>query len=46
MRKLSAVAPGWWDYTTLDDKIAQEAAKLTIKEHRAARPARFFGQVL
>lgn len=28
MRKLSKVAPGWWDYTTLDDNILKEAAKL------------------
>ncbi len=29
MRKISMVAPGWWDYTTLDDKILNDAAKLT-----------------
>ena len=29
MRKLSKVAPGWWDYTTLDDGILNEAARLT-----------------
>lgn len=28
-RKLSALAPGWWDYTTLDDDIIAEAAALT-----------------
>ena len=28
MRKLSKVAPGWWDYTTLDDDILNEVAKL------------------
>ena len=32
MRKLSVVAPGWWDYTTLDDKIAQDAARLTVAD--------------
>jgi glucosamine-6-phosphate deaminase len=29
MRKLSSIAPGWWDYTTLDDEIIQAAARLT-----------------
>lgn len=39
MRKLSAVAPGWWDYTTLDDKISRDAAKLTVKDiQQLARP--------
>ncbi|MBT5707791.1 MAG: glucosamine-6-phosphate isomerase, partial [Verrucomicrobia bacterium] len=28
-RKLSAIAPDWWDYTTLDDEIVSEAASLT-----------------
>ncbi|MFN7138135.1 MAG: glucosamine-6-phosphate isomerase [Limisphaerales bacterium] len=28
-RKLSSLAPEWWDYTTLDTEIIQEAAKLT-----------------
>ena len=28
-RKLSAVAPGWWDYTTLDKEIVRDAAALT-----------------
>jgi glucosamine-6-phosphate deaminase len=32
MRKLSIVAPAWWDYTTLDDKIIQDAARLTPKD--------------
>ena len=31
MRKLSCVAPEWWDYTTVDDKIVHDAAKLTPK---------------
>ncbi len=39
MRKLSIVAPDWWDYTTLDDKILQDAAKLTVKDiEQLARP--------
>ena len=29
MRKLSCVAPGWWDYTTIDQAIVQDAARLT-----------------
>lgn len=28
-RKLSTIAPDWWDYTTLDDALIQEAARLT-----------------
>ena len=28
-RKLSSIAPGWWDYTTLDNEIIEEAAQLT-----------------
>jgi glucosamine-6-phosphate deaminase len=29
MRKLSIVAPDWWDYTTLDDDLLNDAARLT-----------------
>ena len=28
-RKLSSIAPGWWDYTTLDNSIIEEVAQLT-----------------
>ena len=28
-RKLSSIAPEWWDYTTIDTEIVKEAAKLT-----------------
>jgi len=28
-RKLSSVAPGWWDYTTLESDITEAAARLT-----------------
>src|SRR5438034_1177556 len=28
-RKLSAISPDWWDYTTLDDEIIHDAAALT-----------------
>ena len=29
-RKLSAIAPDWWDYTTLDDELIADAARLTV----------------
>ena len=32
MRKLSMLAPDWWDFTTLDDKILKDASKLTPKD--------------
>ena len=32
MRKLSSVAPAWWDYTTLDDAILADAARLTADD--------------
>ncbi|MCP5522191.1 MAG: glucosamine-6-phosphate isomerase [Verrucomicrobiales bacterium] len=28
-RKLSAISPDWWDYTTLDDDLIRDAAALT-----------------
>jgi glucosamine-6-phosphate deaminase len=31
-RKLSLLAPGWWDFTTLDDELLNDAAKLTSKD--------------
>ncbi|MHC4478662.1 MAG: sugar phosphate isomerase family [Planctomycetota bacterium] len=31
-RKLSILAPDWWDYTTLDDEILDEAARLTPQD--------------
>jgi glucosamine-6-phosphate deaminase len=31
-RKLSHIAPDWWDYTTLDSELIQAAAKLTAKD--------------
>lgn len=38
-RKLSSIAPDWWDYTTLDDKIIQDAARLTPEKMlKLARP--------
>ena len=38
-RKLSSIAPDWWDYTTLDDDIIQAAARLTPEKMlKLARP--------
>jgi len=31
-RVISKIAPEWWDYTTLDEKIIQDAAKLEAKD--------------
>ncbi len=31
-RKLSMLAPDWWDYTTLDDAILNDAARLSAKD--------------
>lgn len=32
MRNLSKIAPGWWDYTTLDKELLDEAASLNRKD--------------
>ena len=32
MRNLSKIAPGWWDYTTLDSGLLEEVYKLTGKD--------------
>ena len=32
MRPISRIAPGWWDYTTLDRDILDEAARLTADD--------------
>lgn len=38
-RKLSAIAPEWWDYTTLDSELISAAAKLTPQQLlKLARP--------
>jgi glucosamine-6-phosphate deaminase len=38
-RRLSALAPDWWDYTTLDRGIVEEAARLTPRDLlRLTRP--------
>jgi glucosamine-6-phosphate deaminase len=31
-RRLSTVAAGWWDYTTLDDELLADAARLTAEQ--------------
>jgi glucosamine-6-phosphate deaminase len=38
-RRLSAIAPGWWDYTTLDPDVIEEAARVTARDLlRLSRP--------
>ncbi len=38
-RKLSTIAPDWWDYTTLENDLIQDAAKLTPEAlHSLSRP--------
>jgi len=38
-RRLSSIAPGWWDYTTLDADLIDEAARLTPDDlARLSRP--------
>ena len=39
MRRESRVAPGWWDYTTLDDELLNDAARLSAQDLvRLSRP--------
>lgn len=38
-RKVSHIAPDWWDYTTLDDSLIEEAARLSIADlKKLSRP--------
>jgi glucosamine-6-phosphate deaminase len=38
-RKLSTIAPDWWDYTTLDDEIIRDVAALTLNDlEQLSRP--------
>ena len=38
-RKTSRLAAGWWDYTTLDDQIHRDAAKLSVNDiEQLSRP--------
>jgi glucosamine-6-phosphate deaminase len=39
MRKLSSIAPDWWDYTTLDESILKDAAALSMRDvEQLSRP--------
>jgi len=39
VRKPSCVAPEWWDYTTLDDQIVRDAARLSVHDmEQLSRP--------
>ena len=39
MRPISKIAPEWWDYTTLDKEILDDAAQLTVEDMQAlSRP--------
>jgi len=39
MRKYSKISPDWWDYTTLDDDLIQDAARLTPQDlQQLSRP--------
>ena len=31
-RKLSSIAPDWWDYTTISEDLIRDAAALTPKQ--------------
>jgi len=38
-RKLSTIAPDWWDYTTLDDDLIRDAASLSMQDlEQLSRP--------
>src|SRR5687768_16779935 len=38
-RKLSAISADWWDYTTLDSELIDDAARLTARDlERLSRP--------
>ena len=39
MRKYSVISPDWWDYTTIDDELVRDTAKLTVKDmEQLSRP--------
>ena len=42
-RKQSLLAPDWWDYTTLDDEILNDAARLTAEDMAGLRPGGVHG---
>ncbi|MDQ3517069.1 MAG: glucosamine-6-phosphate isomerase [Gemmatimonadota bacterium] len=38
-REISRIAPGWWDYTTLESEMIEDAARLSAKDiEQLARP--------
>ena len=38
-RKLSPIAPDWWDYTTLENELINDAARLTQRDlQQLSRP--------
>ena len=38
-RRLSAISPDWWDYTTLDSELIDTVAKLTLRDiEKLSRP--------
>ena len=38
-RRLSSIAPEWWDYTTLDEEIIHDAAQLSVTDlEQLSRP--------
>ena len=38
-RRLSSIAPDWWDYTTLDEEIIRDAAQLSMADlEQLSRP--------
>ena len=38
-RPISKLAEGWWDYTTLDPELLEDAARLTAKDlEQLSRP--------
>ncbi len=49
MRNASKVAPGWWDYTTLDKELLDQAAALTESDIRGLQrdgfAIRFYGTI-
>lgn len=39
MRKKSVVAPDWWDYTTINEDLVKDTARLTVKDiEQLSRP--------
>ncbi len=45
-RKLSKIAPDWWDYTTLDPAILRDAAKLDTEADAGPGPGGIQGRFL